>query len=433
MIIRPTILPEIPENPAVTALLAPFLDDLMQELESTTAMTNKKEKVFLAIKTGEKYTETKALGEGVFKVADRLGDLFVVKAPKETVSVDMIKKETQMLEKLRGHRNVIQYFGVVHDSSGMYLRQELCLPRDLASLMAKRRFLKEPEVCYFANHLVAGLRAIHRSGIIHRDLNPANVLVGEGMVLKISNFGSAIHKSEKVTGLVGSVGFVAPEVVKREEHTTGMDLFSLGIILYMMFNCKKPRITDEYGVYPPPGKFYRKIRGSKDAREFIKMALKINPKERALIMDLALHNFLQKESCPKTLSKSVFDTAPNTDDNKTDNTENTEKIEITDSKKRKAGDDRDKTQGQEEVPTKGSDQTQVREQEGLNKRRKLDDFTPHEKLLWDAKDLKARKRELKEWWLATQVRIEAEEDRLKAKYGPSFCLDISPDSMELSL
>jgi serine/threonine protein kinase len=41
------------------------------------------------------------------------------------------------------------------------------------------------------------------------------------------------------------VGFVAPEVVKKEEHTTGMDVFSVGIMIYMMFNCKKPCITDE--------------------------------------------------------------------------------------------------------------------------------------------------------------------------------------------
>lgn len=47
------------------------------------------------------------------------------------------------------------------------------------------------------------------------------------------------------SGFLGSVGFVAPEVVKKEEHTTGMDVFSVGIIMYMMFNYKRPRITDE--------------------------------------------------------------------------------------------------------------------------------------------------------------------------------------------
>lgn len=103
------------------------------------------------------------------------------------------------MEKLRGHCNVVQYFGVVHDSDGMYLRQELCLPRNLASLMSKRKFLTEPEARYFGKQIVEGVRVIHRKGIIHRDLNPGNILVGEGMVLKISNFGSSVSKSEKLT------------------------------------------------------------------------------------------------------------------------------------------------------------------------------------------------------------------------------------------
>ncbi|KAG0277598.1 Serine/threonine-protein kinase plk2 [Linnemannia exigua] len=438
MSIHPAILPDLPDDPALTALLAPFLDDLMHDLDTvttTTTVTGKenRKRVFQTNKTGEKYTETEALGEGVYKVVDRLGDLFVVKAPKETVSVDMIKKEIELLQTLRGHRNTIQYFGVVHDSSGMYLRQELCLTRDLASLMAKRRFLTEPEVCYFANQLIEGLRTIHRSGFIHRDLNPENILVGEGMVLKISNFGNAIHKSEQATGFVGTVGFVAPEVVKREVHTTAMDVFSLGIIMYMMFNFKKPRITDEHGVYPPPGKFYRKIRGSKNAKDFIKSTLKIKPKERSMMMDLALHDFLQQTSCPKTLSESVFDAAPTSTDDAV-----IEKTDITDGNKRKAGDDGDQAQaqgqGQGQAQEQGSndgEQKEVTDKEGMmvNKRQKLDDLTPQEKLHWDTKDFKARRQELKEWWQVKQEQIKAEEERLKAKYGLRFDLSIAYDKM----
>ncbi|KAK3831045.1 MAG: kinase-like domain-containing protein [Linnemannia gamsii] len=434
MILHSAILPDIPEDPALTALLAPFLEDLIQDLDTTTIAGKKdKKKSFQANKTGEKYTASEVLGEGVYKVTDRLGDLFVVKAPKETVSVDMIRKETELLKRLRGHPNVIQYFGVVHDASGMYLRQELCLTRNLASLMAKRRFLTEPEVCYFANQLVEGLRAIHRTGYIHRDLNPDNILVGEGMVLKVSNFGNAIHKSVEVTGFVGTVGFVAPEVVKGEVHTTAMDVFSLGIIMYMMFNCKKPRITDEDGVYPPPGKFYRKIRGSKNAKEFIKMALKIKPKERSMMMDLALHDFLQQKLCLKTLPESVFDTAHNTDDAMTDITD------TTDGNKRKAKDDDDQTQaqtqaqGQEQGSNSGEPKEGMNQEGMMNKRRKLDDFTPQEKLHWDAKDLKARKRELKEWWQVTQEQLKAEEERLKGKYRRNILLDISDEKLECSL
>ncbi|KAF9156162.1 hypothetical protein BG015_007060 [Linnemannia schmuckeri] len=126
-------------------------------------------------RTDEMYTETEVLGEGVYQVVDRFGDHCVVRAPKETISVTQIKQEIEHLEKLRGHRNVVQYFGVVHDSDGMYLRQELCLPRNLASLMAKRKFLTEPEVRYFGKQIVEDARDIHRNGIIHRDLNPGNI------------------------------------------------------------------------------------------------------------------------------------------------------------------------------------------------------------------------------------------------------------------
>lgn len=94
---------------------------------------------------------------------------------------------------------MVQYFGVAYDSDGMYLRQELCLPKNLASLMNKRKFLTEPEVRYFGKQIVEGVRAIHRNKITHRDLNPGNILFGEGMILKISNFGSSIPYSQKST------------------------------------------------------------------------------------------------------------------------------------------------------------------------------------------------------------------------------------------
>ncbi|KAF9094326.1 Serine/threonine-protein kinase plk2 [Mortierella sp. AD031] len=395
--------PGVPSNIDIPAALAPFLDDLLENQDTEG------KRVFVANKTGEKYTETESLGEGTFKVVDRLGDVFVIKAPKETASVDMITKEIEFLEKVRGYRNVIEHFGVVHDSSGMYLRQELCLPRNLSVLMANRKFLTDPEVRFYAKQLVLGLRAIHRHDIIHRDLNPGNILVGEGMVLKIANFGSAISRSEKnVTGFVGTVGFVAPEVVKMKEHTTAMDVFSLGIIFYMMFNCKKPRITDETGVHPPPGKFYKKIRGCKEAKDFIKMALKIEIKERALLLDLAMHDFIKEGYCPDSLPDTVFDTAP---------------IFINENKRKaddgKEQEDEDEGTKNEKVSNKDDGGKEV-------KRARLDDLTRIELYQRKLNNHKAEKRELKEWWKETQDRLKEEENRLRAKYGPDIDLNDKP-------
>ncbi|KAF9542575.1 hypothetical protein EC957_001868 [Mortierella hygrophila] len=428
-------IPSMPNDPAISAVLAPFLYDFLQDTGMATATTGRK-RVFKANKTGEKYTETEVLGEGVYKVVDRFRDHCVVKAPKETLSVTLIQQEIHHLEKLRGHRNVVQYFGVVYDSDGMYLRQELCLPRNLASLMAKRKFLTEPEVRYFGKQIVEGVRAIHRNKIIHRDLNPGNILVGDGMVLKISSFGSSVPMSQKYIGFIGLLGFVAPEVVKREKHTTGMDIFSIGIIMYMMFNCKRPHITDKYGVYPPPGKFYKKIRGSRDAREFIRWALKIDPKTRALIMDLAFHDFLKDELCPMTLPESVFDTAPVLEDIIYD----TKKSDIkkSDSNKREAG---EIGSGDGKAPAAVGLDDDGRQKKvpytatlaEINKRRRLDTFTDKEKTDWDIKDLIARKRELNDWWKMTNARMQVEANKLKAKYGANIDLNIPPDDAAFSL
>lgn len=87
----------MPDDPAMSAVLAPFLDDLLhQDKGMSTATTNSTKvlmgkRVFKANKTGELYTETKVLGEGVYKVVDRLGDFCVVKAPKATVSVTEVQ------------------------------------------------------------------------------------------------------------------------------------------------------------------------------------------------------------------------------------------------------------------------------------------------------------------------------------------------------
>lgn len=178
-------------------------------------------------------------------------------------------------------------------------------------------------------------------------------------------------------------------------------------------------------MYPPPGKFYKKIRGSKDAREFVKWALKIDPKQRALIMDLAFHDFLKGELCPTTLPESVFDAAPVLEDIIYDSNKS-------DSNKRKAG---EIDGGDSRAPAaRGLSDDGLQQKvldtaalEKMNKRCKLDDFTAAEKMEWDIKDIKARKRELREWWKMKNVRMQDEVNMLKAKYGAHIDLNIPPD------
>ncbi|KAF9338397.1 hypothetical protein BGZ91_008874 [Linnemannia elongata] len=165
----------------------------------------------------------------------------------------------------------------------MYPRQELYLPKSLVQPIPKPKLLTDAKVRYFGKHIVEDVRVIHRNNVTHCNLNPENVLVSEGMVLKILGFESSIHDSLRST-FIGTVGFTGTEDFKKEGHTTGMVVFSIGNI-----------------IVPATGKLYKRIRGSKNARKSANWTPKIESKKRMLIIDPAPLDFVKDEFCPTVL------------------------------------------------------------------------------------------------------------------------------------
>ena len=90
------------------------------------------------------------------------------------------------------------------------------------------------------------LEYIHAQGIIHRDLKPSNVLLTQSGVPKLTDFGVVKNpqqfKSELTTmgSLVGTVAFMAPELIIGEELDHRADLYSLGALIFMALTGKKP-------------------------------------------------------------------------------------------------------------------------------------------------------------------------------------------------
>lgn len=92
-------------------------------------------------------------------------------------------------------------------------------------------------VCNILRQVLEGLEAIHALGIIHRDLKPSNIILLPGDVVKITDFGIARDERSELTELgavLGTLEYMAPELILGHKITHQADLYSVGCILYKL-------------------------------------------------------------------------------------------------------------------------------------------------------------------------------------------------------
>lgn len=101
---------------------------------------------------------------------------------------------------------------------------------------------QEERAIFYAAEITCGLADLHREGIVYRDLKPENILLDDDGHVRISDLGLAVEipPGESIRGRVGTVGYMAPEVVKNERYTFSPDWWGLGCIIYEMIEGKAP-------------------------------------------------------------------------------------------------------------------------------------------------------------------------------------------------
>lgn len=95
---------------------------------------------------------------------------------------------------------------------------------------------------FYAAEVVLGLEHLHQQGIVYRDCKPENILLDDAGHVRISDLGLAVDipEGESVRGRVGTVGYMAPEVIDNERYTFSPDWFSFGCLLYEMIEGQAP-------------------------------------------------------------------------------------------------------------------------------------------------------------------------------------------------
>lgn len=190
------------------------------------------------------FTSSKDITKGTFCLASWRGTEVAVKKFREEVFADedkvrAFRDELAILQKIR-HPNVVQFLGAVTQSSPMMIVMEYLPKGDLREYLTSRRALRPSKAIRFALDIARGMNYLHENkpAIIHRDLEPSNILRDDSGHLKVADFGVSklltVKEDRPLTCQDTSCRYVAPEVFKSEQYDTKVDVFSFALILQEM-------------------------------------------------------------------------------------------------------------------------------------------------------------------------------------------------------
>ena len=135
--------------------------------------------------------------------------------------------------------NVLKLYEIYEEPSKIYLVLEMMNGDDLCKMMKKKKISSEPEIYEIFSNILDGLIFLHKHHIMHRDLKPDNILFSSSnnhTTVKISDFTLAINfeNNKNIKLKCGTPGFMAPEIFSGEPYDKRVDIYSLGIILYIL-------------------------------------------------------------------------------------------------------------------------------------------------------------------------------------------------------
>eukprot|EP00826_Nyctotherus_ovalis_P030707 TRINITY_DN2451_c0_g1_i10.p1 TRINITY_DN2451_c0_g1~~TRINITY_DN2451_c0_g1_i10.p1 ORF type:complete len:468 (-),score=156.94 TRINITY_DN2451_c0_g1_i10:465-1868(-) len=170
----------------------------------------------------------------------------VIKKAKLTVEdLDLAKREIEIL-KVCQHPNIIQLFDSFENPEYIYIVIELLPGGDLYEYLDKRNFrVSENRARDITHSLATALYYLHSYGIVHRDIKLDNILMTDNSdqsEAKLVDFGLSkmIGPKESCTEPFGTFGYAAPEVLRGKPYDKAIDIWSLGVVLYILLTGRAP-------------------------------------------------------------------------------------------------------------------------------------------------------------------------------------------------
>jgi serine/threonine-protein kinase len=165
---------------------------------------------------------------------------------EDPVFRDKFFREARMLAKVN-HANLVNIFDQGDDNGNAFIVLELVQGITLRDAIKDLGALHTTQVLQVSKAMLSALAQAHSTGVVHRDLKPENVLLSDDGRIKVTDFGLAreLSASTDTGSLVGTVAYLAPEVIRRGKAETPSDVYSFGIMLFEMLTGQQPFRGDD--------------------------------------------------------------------------------------------------------------------------------------------------------------------------------------------
>ena len=234
---------------------------------------------------------------GYHKLKKRFVAIKIInKKAMSKADMDNIRNQINIL-KIATDEFVLKLLDIIENESYLYIMTELCKGGDLYSYLNQRSFkIPEAKAAKLIYKLAKSVNFLHALGIIHRDLKPENILMTDmtdEADLRISDFCicKRLEPNETTNEIVGTLGYMAPEVLMGKEYSFSADIWGIGVITYLLLTGYLPFDDEEedkevirktlFESIPFYNDSWKNI--SSKAKEFVKKILKKDKEERITI------------------------------------------------------------------------------------------------------------------------------------------------------
>ena len=153
--------------------------------------------------------------------------------------IESLHSEVLVMQGLQ-HPNIVSLINFIAEDDFYYIVMEYLPHGDLFNKLSECITFNEQQARQAVLAIMTGLQHMHRANVAHRDLKPENLLLGSSQEifsdLKIGDFGFAKWKSrdEMMVTRLGSPSYVAPEILRGQAYSKAVDMWSMGVITYII-------------------------------------------------------------------------------------------------------------------------------------------------------------------------------------------------------